>query len=68
MTMRRIALAMLCAAAFTAQAGEFPSFADVRGHYVTSDAELLDRNGTPIATARVSATVRATPPTRREPR
>jgi len=58
MTMRRIALAMLCAAAFTAQAGEFPSFADVRGHYVTSDAELLDRNGTPIATARVSATVR----------
>ena len=32
-------------------AAELPSFADVRASYVSSDAQLLDRNGTPIASA-----------------
>jgi penicillin-binding protein 1C len=51
-------MVFVLALAAHAAAAEPPSFADVRASYVPSDAQLLDRSGTPIAGARISATTR----------
>ena len=54
MTRRAVlAIALVAQAALAA-----PTFDDVRAAYVTSESRVVDRNGVPVASVRIDATVR----------
>jgi len=55
---RRLASALLIAAATAAQAQALPAFGEVRAAHRPSDILLLDRHGEPLQTVRTDATVR----------
>lgn len=60
MTPPRIRL-LLFSVSLTAQAHALPSFEHIRSHHAPSDITLLDRDGAPLQTLRVDATVRRLP-------